>query len=110
MTAGEPIHVPELMGELKDPWEPHVLTRFDRYHCFLVRLEGEYYRHYHDRDELFYVLEGEVEVLYEDGETVHLRPGDLYVVPHSRVHRTRSQGGAVMLVCEAQDIEYRAVE
>lgn len=67
--------------------------------------------HYNETEELFYQLEGEIEVhIQEDGkkETMKLGPGDMYLhpakVPHSPVRHANSLG----LVVERKRIDINA--
>jgi quercetin dioxygenase-like cupin family protein len=51
-------------------------------------------RHAHDEEQLFVMLEGEVEMDL-GGETRRLRPGDAVLIPAWVPHSVRSTGGAV---------------
>lgn len=64
----------------------------------LVRVEGEFIWHKHDEtDELFLVLEGELDMEFRDA-TVTLRPGELIVVPRGTEHRPCARKGEVKLL------------
>jgi len=71
-------------------------------HCLrMAVMEGEFRWHHHPRsDECFLVLEGELEIDLTGGETIHLRPGQAYVLPAGVIHRTRSRGRCVNLCFE----------
>lgn len=63
--------------------------------------EGEFPWHYHpDSDELFIVLEGELEIEFHDKPTVILRQEDTFLVPEGTVHRTIAHGRTVNLCIE----------
>ena len=54
-------------------------------------------RHHHKiMLEVFYVLEGEVELIFDD-ETIVAKPGDTITVPPNVWHAARSEKGAKML-------------
>ena len=65
---------------------------------FLVRIGGSYLFHQHPKDELYIVLEGELAVDFDGGETIVLRKGDSLVARAGRKHRSRSDEGAVALI------------
>lgn len=68
--------------------------------CFIEdTLKPEFYleRHYHKiMTEVFYVLEGEVELIFDD-ETIVARPGDTVTVPPNVWHAARCEKGGKML-------------
>ena len=54
-------------------------------------------RHHHKiMTEVFYILEGEVELIFDD-ETIIARPGDTITVPPNVWHAARCQNGGKML-------------
>ena len=69
-----------------------------------MKLEGEFVWHRHaDTDEVFIVLEGEMEIGFRD-HTVNVRAGELFVVPKGVEHITRAPE-----VCHALLVEPRGV-
>jgi mannose-6-phosphate isomerase-like protein (cupin superfamily) len=74
------------------------------YQFKLVKLEGEFVWHRHaDTDEVFLVLEGEMEIGFRD-RTVRVAAGELFVVPRGVEHITRAARE-----CHAMLIEPRGV-
>lgn len=71
-------------------------------HCVrLAVMTGEYRWHYHPHsDECFLVLEGLLEIDLQGGQTIPLRPGELYTIPAGVTHRTRSRERSVNLCFE----------
>ena len=66
--------------------------------------EGEFHFHKHDKeDEVFYVVEGELLVDFED-RTVALAPRQGIMVPRGVVHRTRAPTRTVVLMIEAATV------
>jgi mannose-6-phosphate isomerase-like protein (cupin superfamily) len=64
----------------------------------LAKVEGEFIWHRHeDTDELFLVLDGELDIEFRD-RTVTLQPGDLIVVPKGTEHRPCARRGEVKLL------------
>lgn len=59
----------------------------------LCKVEGEYHWHQHpDTDELFLVIEGELDMEWRD-RTENLVQGDLIVVPRGTEHRPCARKG-----------------
>ena len=60
--------------------------------------------HFHpNSDELFLVVEGELDIEFKDHSTVTLGVGDLLKIPAGVIHQTRPIGQAVNLLFEATD-------
>ena len=63
-----------------------------------MKVEGEFIWHQHpDTDELFLILDGELEMELRD-RTVTLGPGELFVVPKGTEHRPCARKGQVKLL------------
>jgi mannose-6-phosphate isomerase-like protein (cupin superfamily) len=83
-----------------------VLTQVDGSLVRLGVVEGEFHWHQHDHeDELFFVLDGELEVDVEGRETVILRTHQGFNVPSGLQHRTRAKQRTVMLMVSAASVE-----
>jgi mannose-6-phosphate isomerase-like protein (cupin superfamily) len=72
------------------------------YDVKIAHVRGEHVWHVHDgTDEFFLILEGQVDIAMRDAagrETaVHLRKGDVFVVPRGTKHKPSSIGGAILL-------------
>lgn len=58
--------------------------------------------HIHENsDEMFYCIEGEFDLEFEDGMT-HLREGDFIIIPHGTKHRPVCKGLVKCLLIEAE--------
>ena len=69
---------------------------------------GLYNWHLHDNsDELFIVIEGELQVELSDNRVFRLKPFDFLKMPKGTVHRTRSETRTVNLVYESMDMNTR---
>jgi mannose-6-phosphate isomerase-like protein (cupin superfamily) len=94
-----------------DEYRNQVLSRINDSCLRLAVLSGEYPWHQHPRsDELFLVLEGNLEIELADGRTLRLGPWQSVVVPAGSVHRTRGIGRTVNLCFEALAAETAFVE
>lgn len=74
----------------------------------LVRLgvfEGEFHWHSHEgEDELFYVVDGRLEIEVEGREPIVLGPQQGVVIPRGVRHRPLAPDGATVLMVEANTI------
>jgi mannose-6-phosphate isomerase-like protein (cupin superfamily) len=71
-------------------------------HCVRMAVtQGEFRWHRHPHsDECFIVLEGELEIDLEGGQSFRLKPGEAFTIPAGVIHRTRSRARAVNLCFE----------
>ncbi len=66
----------------------------------VVKMDREYKWHVHpEGDELFYVLEGEIEIKTQNG-VLNLRKGEGTIVPKDTPHKTKSKGQSLVLLIE----------
>lgn len=73
--------------------------------------EGTYRWHHHpDSDELFFVVQGELQIEFEGDAMQTLRPAQCLLVPAGTVHRTRAIGRTVNLTFEKQGAKTVFVE
>jgi mannose-6-phosphate isomerase-like protein (cupin superfamily) len=93
------VDIREKLSLFSEHWSPKVVARLNDYEIKVVKLEGEFVWHTHDdTDELFLVVEGNLTIQLRDGD-VHLREGQLYVVPRGVEHCPVADGEvAVMLI------------
>lgn len=82
-------------------WQPRTVGEFNGHDLMVVKAWGEYQWHTHpDTDDFFLLLAGELEIDLEDGRTVRLQPGQLFVVPRGMRHRPRATKEAHILLIE----------
>lgn len=78
-----------------------VVNRVNESCLRLATFEGTYPWHHHpDSDELFVVVDGQLEIDLADGSTLRLRPWDMVTIPAGTVHRTRAVGRTTNLTVE----------
>jgi len=70
----------------------------------LCRFQGTYRFHQHRKDEMYFVLEGEAFVEFQDGPTLALKEGDTLVVQAGEMHRSGAQEEALVLMFKARDL------
>ena len=99
-----------LGAKLDTPWVPLEVARLEDYHILLALYEGSYPPHYHNKEEFFLVLEGEVNVEIEGAGTVTLRPKDALLIPAGVHHRSSARTPrALVLIVEHREISYNPV-
>jgi mannose-6-phosphate isomerase-like protein (cupin superfamily) len=92
------VNLAEKLDLFTDHWAPRIVARYNDNEIRLVKVEGEFIWHQHaDTDELFLVLEGELDMEFRD-RTVTLAPGELIVVPRATEHRPCARKGEVKLL------------
>ena len=88
-----------------EPWFNQTLCKVNDSVVRLGVVEGEFHWHKHDLDdEFFYVVEGNLLIDVEEGETADLKPGEAFVVPAGKIHRTRAPVGTVILMAETAEV------
>jgi len=90
-----------------DTFSPKIIAELNGQLVMLVRCEGDKVPwHTHaDEDELFFVIDGELEV-QERGGNVTLRAGELYVVERGAEHRVVPHGRVKLMLFEPAGIEH----
>ncbi|MBM3787973.1 MAG: cupin domain-containing protein [Acidobacteria bacterium] len=90
----------EMFSRITEHWRPKVVAELNGQEVKLVKFQGEFPWHHHDReDEMFLVWRGGMRVEFRD-HTVELRAGEFCVVPRGMEHRTCADEEAAVLVFE----------
>jgi mannose-6-phosphate isomerase-like protein (cupin superfamily) len=106
-TMAHVISIEKCFAMFTDTFSPKVVGELNGQHVKLVRLEGDKVPwHAHDgEDELFWVLEGALEVHERDGVTV-LHPGELTIVRRGREHKVVPRGHVKIVLFEPAGIAH----
>lgn len=101
----EPLNLDAVLSSFDDLWMPRIVTQVNNYDVRVAKLQGDFVWHVHeDTDEFFLVLDGELTIglRSDDGEesAVHMKRGDVFVVPKGTEHRPSSPAGASILLFE----------
>lgn len=81
------VNLHDKLARITEPWSPAIVGELNGQYVKLVKFENEYVWHKHDHeDELFYVLEGRLNIELRD-RTIELHPGEFFVVPHGVEHK-----------------------
>lgn len=98
MSAPAKVTLDEKFALFSDHWAPRLVARYNGNEVRLAKVEGEYHWHRHpDTDELFLVIEGELDMEFRD-RTEHMTTGDLIIVPRGVEHRPCARSGEVRLL------------
>ena len=94
------IDVPSIAEGMVEPYTNVTLCHVNDAVVRLGVFEGDFHWHRHEReDELFFVLEGEIDLDLRD-RTVHLDRHQGFTVPADTEHRPRARERAVVLMVE----------
>ena len=81
------VNIPEKPALFQDFWNPRLVGEVNDFHVKLVKLQGEFVPHRHEReDEMFLVLKGSLTMKFQDRE-VRIDPGEFIIVPHGVSHQ-----------------------
>lgn len=101
---GEAIDLAAKLTKFSEHWSPRVVAEMNDYQFKLVKLQGEFVWHDHpDTDEVFLVIEGEMEIGFRD-RTVILHAGEMCVVPKGVEHITRAEHECHALIIEPRGV------
>jgi mannose-6-phosphate isomerase-like protein (cupin superfamily) len=101
------VNIDRCFDQFEDTFSPKIVGELNGQYVMLVRLEGDKVPwHTHDQqDEMFYVLEGTMDVL--DGkEKITLNTGEFYIVYRGREHRVVPRGRVKLLLFEPSNISH----
>lgn len=102
--ASAAINLAAKLAQLSAHWSPHVIAEMNDYQFKLVKMQGEFVWHSHERtDEVFLVVHGQMEIGFRDRD-VRLREGELYVIPRGVEHITRAREECHALIIEPRGV------
>ncbi len=81
------VNLGRAFASFSEQWKPKVVGDVNEMQVKVVKLQGEFVWHHHEReDELFLVVKGRLVMRFRDREVV-LEPGELVIVPHGMEHQ-----------------------
>jgi mannose-6-phosphate isomerase-like protein (cupin superfamily) len=99
------IDIPAEIAAAGDDWFNQTLTTVNDAVVRLGVIQGEFHWHKHvDEDEFFLVLDGQLLIDIDGGETVTLERHHGYTVPRNVIHRTRAPRRTVLLMVESAGV------
>jgi mannose-6-phosphate isomerase-like protein (cupin superfamily) len=101
------VNIEECFERFSDTFSPKIVAELNGQHVKLARLEGDKvpWHTHDDEDELFFVIDGTLDVEERDGKLT-LRSGEFYVVPRGTEHRVVPQGHVKLMLFEPSGIEH----
>ena len=100
MSPMEKVNLSDKLSEFTEHWSPRIVGELNGQHVKLVKLRGEFVWHHHEaEDELFLVLEGALTIHLRD-KSVHLEPGEFFIVPRGVEHKPVANSEAAVLLFE----------
>jgi len=99
------VNFEEKLSKFSEQWTPKVIAEMNDYQFKLVKIEGEFVWHEHpDTDEAFIVIEGSMRIDFEDGSSVDLERGEMYVVPRGVRHRPCAETECKVMLVEPKGV------
>ncbi|MCZ6531564.1 MAG: cupin domain-containing protein [SAR324 cluster bacterium] len=96
----EKVNLAEKFSRFEEHWRPKIVGEVNDVHVKLVKLQGEFMWHQHEReDELFLVIKGRLQIKLRDGD-LWLEPGELAVIPRGVEHCPVAEEEAHVLLLE----------
>lgn len=97
----QPVALAQKLSTFEGHWQPRTVAEYNGHDVMVAKVKGEYQWHAHpDTDDFFLVLEGELEIDIESGDTVRLRAGEMFIVPRGMRHRPRALDETHILLIE----------
>ena len=96
----EKVNLAQKLSLFSEHWSPRIVGELNGQHVKLVKVEGEFVWHRHDReDELFLVLAGHLAIHLRD-RVVELAEGEFFIVPRGVEHKPVAEEEAHVLLLE----------
>ncbi|MEJ6007274.1 cupin domain-containing protein [Paucibacter sp. AS339] len=81
------VNLDATLATISDPWSPRSVAHFNGHEVMVAKGRGSYPWHKHEgSDDLFLVLSGRLMLELRDRQ-VHLKAGEMFVVPKGVEHR-----------------------
>jgi len=108
-----PLSLFDICQALPDLWSPRIVGRVNDQYLKVARVQGEFPWHTHAaEDELFLVLKGALSIgrSPEDGGSVTLRAGEVFIVPRGIRHNTSATEETWIALVESVTTEHAGGE
>ena len=98
------INLQEKFSVFTELWTPKIIEELNDYQIKLVKIQGEFIWHDHtDTDELFLVIEGTMQIEFEDN-TMTLNAGEMCVVPKGVRHKPKAENECKVMLIEPRGV------
>jgi mannose-6-phosphate isomerase-like protein (cupin superfamily) len=96
----EKVNLAEKFSRFNDHWSPKIVGEVQGMHVKLVRLQGEFIWHQHEReDEMFFVVSGRLLIKFRDRD-VWLDPGEFLIIPRGVEHLPVAEAEVQVMLIE----------
>ena len=101
------VNIEDCFERFHDTFTPKIVGELNGQYVMLVRCEGDKvpWHTHDDEDEMFFVLEGELDIL-EGDETIKVHAGEFYIVPRGIEHRVVPHGHVKLMLFEPAGIAH----
>ena len=101
----DPINLREKLSKIEEHWSPRIIAEMNDYQFKLAKIAGEFVWHHHaDTDEVFLVIEGNLEIEFKDGKA-SLKSGEMFVVPSGVAHRPVAKNECKIMLIEPKGVK-----
>ena len=98
------INLEDKLSKFSEHWSPKVIAEMNDYQFKLVKIEGEFVWHDHpDTDEVLIVIEGTMQIEFED-RTIELNEGEMLVVPKGVRHKPYAEEECKVMLVEPRGV------
>ena len=98
------INLEDKLSKFSEHWSPKVIAEMNDYQFKLVKIEGDFVWHDHpDTDEVFIVIEGTMQIEFED-RTIELSEGEMLVVPKGERHKPYAEEECKVMLVEPRGV------
>jgi mannose-6-phosphate isomerase-like protein (cupin superfamily) len=98
------VNFTEKFNFFSDLWSPKVIAEMNDYQFKLVKIQGEFVWHDHGyTDEVFIVLEGSMNIEFED-RTITINAGEMHVVPKGTRHKPFAENECKVMLVEPRGV------
>ena len=98
------INLEDKLSKFSEHWSPKVIAEMNDYQFKLVKIEGEFVWHDHpDTDEVFIVIEGTMQIEFED-RTIELNEGEMLIVPKGVRHKPYAEEECKVMLVEPRGV------
>ena len=96
------INVLVALKNIENHFSPKIIGEVNDVYIKIVKILGEKvpWHNHKDEDELFYILEGSLEIVIENKPPFQMKKGDLYIVKKGLNHKVSSQNECHLMLIE----------
>ena len=96
------INIPDTLNKISNHFSPKIIGEVNDVYIKIVKILGEKvpWHNHKDEDELFYILEGSLEIEIENKPSFQMNKGDLYIVQRGVNHKVSSQNECHIMLIE----------